>query len=831
MQQNGMWIYFMLPQTKRYMRKYFLVLSAVLFALAVRAQTVPQSLTIKGVSIDSATGEPLGYVTVILQLAQNAKPISKVVTKLDGSFLLTAPAGNDYNLILTFVGYADKVIPISKDASTVDAGRLVLVRSATRLKAASVTAAKPIVTREVDKLNYDVQADPEVASLSVLELMRKVPMLSVDGDDHLLLNGGGNYKILINGRESAMMARNPSDILKAMPATNIERIEVITTPPAKYDAEGLSGIINIITKRRADEGYNVGINGAYNTVFGPNGGLFSTYKQGKFGLAVYGFYSDQINKVTNSSTTELLPAIDNTIAQHSLNSRHGRSGGAGADLSYEFDSLHLFTVSGNYYQATTYTGAIQSSSTDSAALIRQGYGLANSYKESYLGITAGANYQLGFKRSKKELLTFSYEFNEGPDEKGITDSFYDRMNYDAGLYPNFQQFNNENITTNTAQVDFEGPLSKQLSMEAGAKAIFRNDHSFFHQDDQDSATHSYLIDNDQTNNFTYLQDVCSLYNSYQLNLKNWTGKGGLRLEHTSVDADFTSEHVAISPDYTNLIPSISLQRNFGTANVNFGYTQRIQRPGISQLSPYVNLSNPLFVVTGNPGLRPELDNTFELTYNKFGRNTLIAGVNYAFSNNSIQRISTLQMDSINGVKDTVNYTTYGNLGSNRRLGINLNTRLNLSKAFSVGLNAQLSHLWLEGSYNGVMYKNDGYFGNAFANARYVLNHGYAIMLNGGYASGNITLQGHNEGQGFSNYAVSKEFLKKKATLTLGTANFYQKYLNLRSTTNGADFSQVTYNQQYYRRFFLRFNYRFGKLNSEIKKNQHGINNDDLKQGD
>ena len=130
-----------------------------------------------------------------------------------------------------------------------------------------------------------------------------------------------------------------------------------------------------------------------------------------------------------------------------------------------------------------------------------------------------------------------------------------------------------------------------------------------------------------------------------------------------------------------------------------------------------------------------------------------------------------------------------------------------------------------------MYKNDGYFGNAFANARYVLNHGYAIMLNGGYASGNITLQGHNEGQGFSNYAVSKEFLKKKATLTLGAANFYQKYLNLRSKTNGADFSQVTYNQQYYRRFFLRFNYRFGKLNSEIKKNQHGINNDDLKQGD
>jgi outer membrane receptor for ferrienterochelin and colicin len=813
------------------MAKYFLVLSVVFFAFSGQAQTAPQPLTIKGISIDSVSGEPLAYVTVILQLAPNAKPIKKVVTKSDGSFVITGPAGNAYTLVLTSVGYTDKVISISKDASTVDAGRLLLTRSATHLKAASVTAAKPIVTREVDKLNYDVQADPEVASLSVLDMMRKVPMLTVDGDDHLLLNGGGNYKVLINGKESAMMARNPSDILKAMPATNIERIEVITTPPAKYDAEGLSGIINIITKRRADEGYNVGLNGAYNSVFGPNGGFFSTYKQGKFGLAAYGFYSDQINMVTHSSTTEYLPATDNTITQHSLNSRHGRSGGVGVDLSYEFDSLHLLTVSGNYYQATTYTGNIQSSQTDSAAFTQQGYGLSNNYKESYLGLTAGANYQLGFKRSKKEFLTFSYEFNEGPDEKVITDSFYDRLNYDALTYPNYQQFNNENITTNTVQLDFEGPLSKQLSMEAGAKAIFRNDHSYFHQDDQDSAAHSYLIDEGQTNNFTYLQDVYSLYNSYQLKLKNWTGKGGLRLEHTAVDANFTSEQVAISPNYTNLIPSISLQRNFGAASVNLGYTQRIQRPGISQLSPYVNLSNPLFVVTGNPSLRPELDNTFELTYNKFGRNTFIAGVNYAFSNNSIQRISSLQVDSIDHVKDTVNYTTYGNLGSYRRLGINLNTRLNPGKAFSVGLNAQLSHLWLEGSGNGIRYKNDGYFGNAFVNARYALAHGYAVSVNGGYASGNITLQGHTEGQGFSNYAVSKEFLKKKATLTLGASNFYQKYLTLRSTTNGADFSQVSYNQQYFRKYFVRFNYRFGKLNSEIKKNQHGINNDDLKQVD
>jgi hypothetical protein len=820
------------------MTKYVFLLLLILFSFAGRSQTpaqtqaTPQPLTIKGMAADSATGEPLAYVTVILQLAQNAKPIRKVVTKTDGSFALRAPAGNAYSLVLTAVGYADKIISIDKNALTLDAGPIVLVRQATHLKAASVTAAKPILTREVDKLSYDVQADPEVAALSVLDMMRKVPMLTVDGDDHILLNGGGNFKILINGKESAMMARSPSDVLKMMPAANIDKIEVITTPPAKYDAEGLSGLINIVTKRRADDGYNIGISGSENSYLGPAGGINGTFKQGKFGLSASGFYSAQFNtQTTNSTTTEYIPSSDNTIAQNSVNTRHAPLGDGGLDMSYEFDSLHLLTVSANLYQNTTFTGRNQTSTIDSAAVIQQGYSLLNNYREKYLGIDAGVNYQLGFKRSKKELLTISYKFSSGPDEKISTDSFYNRINYDALFYPNFQQYNNENIITNTAQVDYAGPIGKRLTLEAGTKAIFRNDYSRFHEDDEDSITHSYLLNQEQTNNFNYLQDVYSLYNSYQLNLKNWTGKGGLRLEHTAISADFSSEGVSVSPNYNNLIPSLSLQRNFSTASLNFGYTQRIQRPGIALLSPYVNAANPLFVVTGNPGLHPELDNTFEFTYNRFGKNSIIAGANYAFSTNSIQRVSGLRVDSIDDVKDTVNYTTYGNIGTYKKLGVNLNARLNFSNAFSLGINSQLSHIWLKGTYSGEVYSNQGYIGNIFLNSRYKFDDGYAIGVNAAYMSGAVTLQGHSEGRFISQCLVSKEFLKKKATITFIVTNPWSKYLTLRSVSSGPDFSQVSYNQNYYRFFAVRFFYKFGKLTSEIKKNQRGINNDDLKHED
>jgi outer membrane receptor protein involved in Fe transport len=813
------------------MKKLLSLLPAILFAAFGFAQNAAPSISIRGVVLDSATGQPMSFVTVTLQVPQSGKAIKKVVTKSDGTFVVKAPAGNAYSLVLSFVGYAEITVPISGGSADIDAGRIMLVRSTVKLKEASVTAATPIVSREVDRLSYDVQADPEAVSLSLLEMMRKVPLLSLDANDNVLLNGGANYKILINGRESAMFARNPTDILRAMPAANIEKIEVITIPPAKYDAEGLSGIINIITKKHGDEGYNIGLNGGYNTVYGPSVSASGTYKQGKFGLAVFGVYGFSPNLVTNSSTTEFIPSINNTIAQNSINSRHAPVEDGSIDLSYEFDSLNLLTASANLYQNTTYRQGLQSSGTDSAGILQQGFGLLNSYQEEYLGITAGLNYQLGFKRSKKELLTISYEFTAGPDEKVITDSFFNRMNYDPVLFPNFHQYNNENIAYNTIQIDYAGPLSKLLSTEAGAKAIFRSDYSHFHENDLDSASHSYLPNVAETNDFNYYQDVYSLYNSYQLNLNKWTAKGGLRLEHTVVNANFLSEGVAISPNYSNLIPSISLQRDFKAYSLNFGYTQRIQRPGISQLSPYVNLSNPLFIVTGNPSLRPELDNTLEATYNHFGKNSIIAGVSYAFSTNSIQRVTTLQTDSVNGIKDTVNYTSYGNIGVNRNLGINLNIRLNPSQAFSLGLNARLSYLWLKGAYNGTLYSNQGYTGFAFVNARYKWNNGYAVGMNGGYSSGGVTLQGHTQGRVSSNVYVSRDVLKKKGNVSLVAANVYAKFLTLQTVSSGPDFSQVSYNQTNYRFFMIRFNYRFGRLNSEIKKNQHGINNDDIKSGD
>ena len=303
----------------------------------------------------------------------------------------------------------------------------------------------------------------------------------------------------------------------------------------------------------------------------------------------------------------------------------------------------------------------------------------------------------------------------------------------------------------------------------------RNNYSDYHVKDRDSTTQEYVTNDAQTDDFNYHQDIYSLYNSYQLKLDKWTGKAGLRLEHTYVNADFVSSGVTTTPSYNNLIPSVSIQRSFKTSSINFGFTQRIQRPGIYQLNPFVDRSNPTFVNTGNPNLKPELDNTFELTYSNFTKNAVNIGLSYAFSNNSIQNVSSLHVEDVGGKMDTVTYTTFENLGTNKTLGLNVNTNMNLTKRFTLSLNGQVNYVWLSGEFESSLYHNEGFTGNAFGNMRYKFDDGFALAFNAGYFSGNVNLQGNSSSFVFNQYLVSKELFNKKLTIVFVANNPYSKF--------------------------------------------------------
>jgi outer membrane receptor protein involved in Fe transport len=812
------------------MNRLLLFAAYCFMIVTVRAQTVPPALIIKGIVIDSVTNKSMGYVTVVLQDAKTQQSVKGSLTKDDGSFELKSATGKPYKLVFASVGFKTKTINVSGADADVNVGKVFLSASSSQLKEVSVTAVKPLMKQEVDRISYDIQADPDSKALSALEMMRKVPLLTVDGNDNIQLKGSSNYKILINGKESALVAKNPSDILKSMPATNIQKIEVITTPPAKYDAEGLSGIINIITKKNADQGYNIGVNTRFNSVFGPGYNLNGTLKQGKFGMSLFAGFGSGGHQRTTFGSVENIFASKTNINQTGINTQNGRFHYLGTEMSYELDTLNLITASLNLFGNNQDQANTQFSMTNNQGIEQQAYTLQNTGTNSFTGLDAALNYQLGFKKSKDRLLTFSYKYSYSPNKQLNDNLFSGRFNYSPAIYPDFQQYNDAGNKDHTIQIDYASPLSKQISIEAGAKAILRNNYSNFHVDDRNVATQQFVTNDTLTNNFNYHQDIYSLYNSYQLKLEKWTGKAGLRLEHTSLNADFISSGVTTAPSYNNLIPSVSIQRSFKTSSINFGFTQRIQRPGIFQLNPFIDRSNPTFINAGNPKLKPELDNTFELTYSNFTKNSINVGLSYAFSNNSIQNVSSLQSEQVGAKTDTVTYTTFENLGTHKTLGLNVNTNLNITKQWTMGLNGQVNHIWLSGTFGGSMYHNDGFTGNAFGNTRYRFKNGFAFAFNAGYFSGNVNLQGKSSDFIFNQYLLSKEFFNKKLTLVLVANNPYQKYNTFRSTINSTAFYQTTFNQNYYRSLAFRVNFRFGKLNSDIKKNQHGIENDDTKGG-
>ncbi|MCD8741092.1 TonB-dependent receptor [Mucilaginibacter roseus] len=807
------------------MKATLLTVLCCILSVCLFAQAPAGNISVKGVVIDSTTNKPLDFVTVALQDAGTKLPVKSALSKGDGSFTLSAPAGKQYQLVLAFVGYNNKVITL-ENKPAIDLGRIIFSASSKQLGEVQISAVKPVMKQEVDRLSYDVQADPESKAYTALDMMRKVPLLSVDASDAIKLKGSGAYKILVNGKESALMAKNPSDVLKAMPATNILKIEVITTPPAKYDAEGLAGIINIITKTNADEGYNIGINARHNTVWGQGINLNGTVKKGKFGFAGYVGAGRQPENENTSDNSQRRIADNSLLLQNGVNRFDGNYMYANGELSFEIDTLNLLTGSFEMYKEKNNQSNNQFSQLfDGTDVVTQRYRQLSNSLSHYTGVDAALNYQLGFKKSKEQLLTLSYKYSSSPNDQTTENTFSETLNYRQA---DFLQRNDQGIKEHTVQLDYVHPL-KKINIEAGAKGILRNNYSDFATDTLISPG-IYNRNDSQSNIFDYQQNVYSAYNSYQLKGEKWSAKAGLRLEYTTINATFAAGQPELNTNYNNLIPSISIQRKLKSSSVNLGFTQRIRRPGIYQLNPFVDRSNPLFISSGNPNLKPELNNTFELTYSNFSKGSVNIGLSYAFSNNSIQSVTSFRDTVINSQNQKITTTNFENIGSNRTLGLNVNTNYDITKKLSLSLNGQVSRIWLEGTYNGKLYNNAGYIGNAFANIGYKFDKGYRVGLNAGYFSGSVTLQGKSRFFMYNSYVVSKEFWDKNASISLVANNPYGRFWKNTSTTITPDFIQNSTYNQIYRHFAIRVSYKFGKLSGEIKKNQRGINNDDKSGG-
>ncbi|WP_162277536.1 outer membrane beta-barrel protein [Chitinophaga rupis] len=710
-------------------------------------------------------------------------------------------------------------IAITVAQSAAPAPDTIPVRDSTKqLREVTVKGAAPLVVREVDRITYDIQADPESKSSNLLGMMRKIPFLSVDANENVLLKGNTSYKVLINGRSSGMLQHNLKNILRSMPASSIQKVEVITTPPAKYDAEGLAGIINIITTRKIDQGYNGSMNVSERfPMGGPDIGGALNIKPGKLGITVLTGGSLNYKPLTDYSIKRAAGGPASFLDQDGSRRSDSRDGFAGTELSYELDSINLvagqFNVSGGKWDGRN------DQHTSSTGNIEQQYQLQNGLYGNRDGIDAGLNFQHNSKKRKDRLLTLSYQYYKYESSLHDQIAFSQKINFDT---PDYRQENDESARENTVQADYVHPV-KGLRIEAGVKGIWRNNQSDFRYLALDKVSGDFKQDPDKSNRFDNTQRVLSIYNAYRYRLKTWELSAGMRLEQTRIAANFRSADTLIKQDYLNLIPSVAIGKQLkDNRMLTLGYVQRIGRPSINRLNPFADRSNPNYITTGNPALRPVLLNDIQLSYNISKKVSANIALSYTFFNNLDLRITVVDTAT------NITHSTFENIGKGYRLATDFYINYPVTSRLSLSMNGDIAYFRIKGLVDGTLVNNDWLICMLAPSANYSFRKGWNAFANVTINSRNIvTLQSNTNAYVNTGFGVNKTVIANKLTFSATASNPFSKYRNNITRTSGPGFYETNDTREYFRSFGISANYKFGKLKEGIRKTERGINNDDV----
>jgi len=823
------------------MKKNILLLFLIV-PLLISAQNKAAKFTVKGQVVDSITKETLPYSTCSVVLTKNPQQaITRFATDIDGNFSGEIKAPGNYTLFVSYVGKAPAKINFTVDAAneSVQLGKIGLGSSQQSLKELSVVAVKPLIKAEADKITYDAEQDPESKTSTVLDMLRKVPMVTVDGQDNIQVQGSSNFKFFLNGKPTNMFNNNPGLILKSMPANMVKNIEVITQPGAKYDAEGVGGILNIVTiQNTSAQGYSATINAQGSTRGSVGSGLNLMVQKGKFSFS--GNYNYNIFKqfpvITTSERNNYMTGAPYTKGTQvaTVNNTTPMQFGSG-QLSYELDTLNLFTFSFNrrFGRPESNTTATTENFEDANNVFS--YTQSSLQKQSWGSTDFGLDYQRSFK-TKGELLTFSYKLSNTPNNSNYwaENTLLNTDNPQLNIAKRIESNNIAATNEHTFQVDYTKPIAKGHTLEMGTKYIRRLNSSEIFEETTD-----YDLLNlpsvkptvNDTTSFSNNQNILGAYASYTGNIKKWSLKGGLRYEHTWLNAEFDNTTHNFATDYPAIVPSAIVTYRLTDMNsLKLGYNKRIQRPSIAYLNPYIDRRDPNYISYGKPDLDPENSHNITLGYSSFSQKySLNAELAYTFINNGIEQYSFL--NNVTGVQEI----TYGNIGKKNQIGLNIFGSYRGLKWLNVYTNSSLNYVDMKSAT--INSENSGLTGRFYLGGTFILPKDFKISTGGGANLPQITLQGGQSAFYFSYLALSKEFLKKK--LNVSISGVYLPVSHIIVTTKGMDsktgtltFDQKTdVNLTKNTEFRLNVSYRIGNLNAQVKKTKKTITNDDQKEKD
>ncbi|SDX80334.1 TonB-dependent receptor domain-containing protein [Hymenobacter psychrophilus] len=800
---------------------------------------------LEGTVLDATTKKPVEYATVALLPLSGTTPLDGTVCDEKGRFELKGLAEGQFRLQFSFIGYAPQTVAVTVGGGLMTVPVVRLESTAQKLGEVTVTGERDIIETKPDRIVYNAEKDITNSGGTAADVLRKVPLLSVDPDGGLQLRGSSNIRVLIDNKPSSIVASSVADALKQIPADQIKSVEVITTPSAKYDAEGTGGIINIILKKNNLQGLNgsVGLAGG-NRSSNANGSL--NYRKGKLGinssLSGFAFYSPNRNDLTRSlkdgSGNEQL-----AVRQAGDGNTVGGGGFGRLGLDYDPAPFHnlllnvqgnLFRNSGNYQQYNAqYDNRLLPLPNDPVIPNEFTRDTDRKFRTQSYDLNGGYTRTFDGQKGREWSVLGQHTRNRNEQDYNLDQFAGNTTANDAKSYREASNNLSRNLET-TLQTDYAHPFSPTTTLETGAKAILRRVSSIYDVANSPSLT---VIDPAfnpaRSNQFDYDQDVLAGYTSYGFSAsKKLSFKLGARVENTRVRGSFqerqgqSSDLPGVRQNYTNLLPNLSL--NFQPKNekkpgesVRLAYSRRIQRPQIFYLNPFRNTSDTLNVSFGNPDLRPELTDSYELNYTTFVKGSVLNLSGYV-------RRTGNAIESFREVKDGVNLQTFRNIGRNATYGGSVFGSIKPLKDWSVSGNVNVYYVSLKSP--GLGFNNSGVQYNLNLNSSYKFEKGLSLQFFGGLNSPRVQLQGRQAAWTYYSLGLRKNLLKDKADLTLNADNFLSATRNLSSTLETDQFRQESNNYLYLRGVRLAFNYRFGKVTNQPPKRRRGIQNDDTKSG-
>ena len=805
--------------------KFFFCLITLYFNVisqegTLKAQNVSQYL-IKGTIIDSISRKPIEFATISI-LDSAKKVVALTYSDENGIFKSGDVKLGSFFLNLSFVGYQQKNISFDiKSQSAFEFGTIYLRSDVTQLNAVTITGTKQLVEQQPGMLIYNAEKDISNQGGTAADVLRKAPILNVDAAGNVTMRGNSNLRILINGKYSGQMARSSGDALNMMPAGSIKSVEVITSPSARYDAEGAAGVINIITKKgnQSTSGTIEVVGGNLEQAINPRIALNRDKWNITSTIHIHRLRSKEL--VTLDRFTLKKGTVTGNVKQQNVLNNIKPHGSGDLQIEFAPDSVNLFNFSLNGWLGNWPQNSEQSNQRflPDGTLVEE-YRQSVKTKAPNKGIDMNMGYTHKLKKPGEELYLMAQH------NRSINDYDYDASQKDSEKILIYREIN-KNETRNsewTFQADYILPFSPsgKNAWESGMKAILRNVSSDYAVSASESDKPVVVLPvSTRTDLFDYRQDVMAAYS--QLKFKwngGWALHAGARMEGTFLEGNQQNIGVNFKNQFWNFVPSATLFKKLNANNnLTLSYTKRISRPSIWDLNPNRDMQNPNNIFVGNPSLRPEEVSQIEFTYAlQTDMDFFINASLFARKiNNSIESI--IRIDT-NGVATT----TKQNLASNGQYGINFSTAIAVSPSWKINSNANVRYSEFESGALDISNKGTAWGINL--NSSWKLPNNYSFQIYGDYDAQSVTLQGYETAWFYYSCSAKKELPAKKLTISLTAANIFSNYVSQNEVVRSSDFTSSLRTQYLLRSVRLSLNWEFGGM---FKGNgARKITNDDLK---